>query len=138
MTAARRQAQARPASLADASAYLAKAREYLRAAADSHVLGNLIATTGNAIHAGIAAADAIAARSARSVWKGEHGQAPSYLERVAGADGRDAARHLRRLLPLKSRAEYDPDPVSPTEAAAALQAAERITAIAERVVTDPR
>jgi hypothetical protein len=134
MMAARRGAQTRPAPASDAAAYLAKAREFLRAAADSHELGNLIAAAGNAVHAGIAAADAIAARRAASVWRGEHAQAAGHLERSADVDGREAARHLRRLLPLKNRADYDPDPVAPAEARAALQAAERIVAIAERVV----
>jgi hypothetical protein len=136
MTAARRGAQTRPASRSDATAYLSKAREFLRASRDSHELGNLIAAAGNAVHAGIAAADAIAASRAGSVWKGEHSQSPGHLEAVAGLEGRDAARQLRRLLPLKNRAEYDPDPVAPAEARSAVQAAERIVAIAERVLLD--
>ncbi len=110
----RRQAQSRPASPADARAYLSKAREFLRAASDSDSLelGNLIAATGNAVHAGIGAADAIA-----------------------------AARHLRRLLPLKKLAEYDRNPVSPTEASGTVEAARRMVAIAQNVVgslTDQR
>jgi hypothetical protein len=36
---------------------------------------------------------------------------------------------------LKSRAEYDPEPVTLGEASAAVQAAQRIIAIAERVVS---
>ncbi len=135
MMAARRSAQTRPASSAHASAYLLKAKEFLRASSDSLELGNLIASTGNAVHAGIAAADAITARRAGAVWKGEHSQAARYLETAASEVGQEAARHLRRLLPLKTRAEYDPDPVAPAEARAAVQAAERIVAIAERVVS---
>ncbi len=134
MMAARRGARTRPASPAQAVAYLSRAREFLRASTDSLELGNLIAATGNAVHAGIAASDAITARRAGSVWKGEHSQAARYLETAAGGVGQEAARHLRRLLPLKTRAEYDPDPVPPAEARAAVQAAERILAIAERVV----
>lgn len=45
----------------DATAYLAKARESLRAAQDSLALENQSAATGNSIHAGIAASDALAA-----------------------------------------------------------------------------
>jgi hypothetical protein len=134
MIAARRGADVRPVRVADAGAFLSKAREFLRAAADSYELGNLIAATGNAVHAGIAAADAIAARRAGSVWKGEHTQAAGHLERSAGAEGREAGRHLRRLLPLKNRAEYDPDPVPADEARSAVQAADRIVAIATRVI----
>lgn len=41
-----------------------------------------------------------------------------------------AARHLRRLLPLKSRAEYDANPMRASDAKAAVKAAERIVAVA--------
>jgi hypothetical protein len=110
MTAARRPTQTRRASVADARAYLAKAREFLRAAEDALALSNRVAATGNAVHAGIAAADVITSARAAVVWKGEHSQAPAHLEKVAGSDGKKAALHLRRLVPMKNRAEYDPDP----------------------------
>ena len=129
----RRGSQTRAASSADALGYLAKAKEFLRAAGDSLELGNNTAATGNATHAGINAADAIAALRAGAVWRGEHDQAATYLERT-GNDGRQAARHLRRLLPLKSRAEYDPGPIGRADARTAVTAAERLVAIAERVV----
>jgi hypothetical protein len=74
MTAARRQSQTRPATPGDARAYLDKAREFLRAAEDSLGLGNRVAAAGNAVHAGIGAADAITASRAAVVWKGEHSQ----------------------------------------------------------------
>ena len=61
-----------PASAADADAYLAKASEFLRAAQDALQLGNHTAATGNAVHAGIAAADAIAAARSGSIWRGPH------------------------------------------------------------------
>jgi hypothetical protein len=128
-----RQAKTRKASSGDARAHLAKAGEYLQAATDSLALDNRVAATGNAVHAGIAAADAIAAALVGSVWAGEHSQAPAHLEK-AGADGRQAATQLRRLLPLKTKAEYDPAPIGQGEARAAVKAAERILAIAERVV----
>ena len=128
-----RQAKTRKASLGDSRVHLSKAREYLRAATDSLALDNRVAATGNAVHAGIAAADAIAAALVGSVWAGEHSQAPVHLEKGA-ADGRQAATQLRRLLPLKTKAEYDPAPISAGDARAAVKAAERIVAIAERVV----
>ena len=68
------------------------------------------------------------------VWKGEHSQAPAHLEKVGGEDGRKAAAQLRRLLPLKNRAEYDPDPISESEAKAAVIAAARMVRIAEPAV----
>jgi hypothetical protein len=134
MTAARRPTQTRRASVADARAYLAKAREFLRAAEDALALSNRVAATGNAVHAGIAAADVITSARAAVVWKGEHSQAPAHLEKVAGSDGKKAALHLRRLVPMKNRAEYDPDPITASEAKAAVTAAIRIVRIAEQVV----
>jgi hypothetical protein len=134
MTAARRETQTRAASAADARSYLNKAREFLRAAEDSLELGNRVAAAGNAVHAGIGAADAITAARAAVVWKGEHSQSPAHLERVGGDEGRKAAPQLRRLLPLKNRAEYDPDPISAAEAKAAVTAATRTVRIAEQTV----
>jgi hypothetical protein len=127
-------AKTRPASAADARGYLVKAREYLRASTTSLDLANYVAATGNAVHAGIAAADSIAATEARQVWRGEHGQAPTYLERNVKPFGPAAAKHLKRLIPLKGTAEYDPDPIPPARAVAVVEAARRIVAIAEQVV----
>jgi|SRR5665213_704665 len=129
----RRQAATRAATRADAVAFLHKSREFLRAAQDSLGLGHQVAATGNAVHAGIAAADAIAAARLGSVWVGEHTQAAGHVGQ-AGTDGRQAATQLRRLVPLKHRAEYDPRPVPVSEATSAVKAAERLLAIAERVV----
>ena len=93
-----------------------------------------VAAAGNAVHADIGAADAITAARAAAVWKGEHSQAPAHLEKVGGEEGRKAAPHLRRLLPLKNRAEYDPDPIAAPEVKAAVTAAGRMVRIAEQAV----
>jgi len=132
--ATRRKGDTRAAGRTQARSYLSKASEFLHAAVASQQVGNNVAATGNAVHAGIAAADAIAAARAGLVWRGEHSQAPAHLESVGGVEGRQAARHLRRLLPLKSRAEYEPDPVTAAQARTAVQAAGRMVAIAERVL----
>jgi hypothetical protein len=55
--------------------FLDKAREFLRAAQDSLELANNTAAVGNAVHAGILAADVISAVRTRTVWRGEHAQA---------------------------------------------------------------
>jgi hypothetical protein len=101
---------------------------------DSLALGNYVAATGNAVHAGIAASDVIAACRGGTVWKGEHAQAGRHLESVGGSDGRRASTQLRHLVPLKNRAEYDPVPVTKSEAQRAVQAAQRIFAIADQVL----
>jgi hypothetical protein len=118
---------------ADAVAYLGKANEYLLAAQESLRAKNYTAATGNAIHAGIAGSDAIAAAVAGSVWNGEHSQSAAYLEKT-GPEGKKAGPHLRRLLPLKNQAEYDPSPLSPDAARSAVKSAERLITIAARAV----
>jgi|NGEPerStandDraft_6_1074524.scaffolds.fasta_scaffold03838_8 alkylation response protein AidB-like acyl-CoA dehydrogenase len=100
----------------------------------THSGSGTVAAAGNAVRAGIGAADAITAARAAVVWKGEHSQAPAHLEKVGGEKGRKAAPQLRRLLPLKNRAEYDPEPISATEAKAAVTAAARMVRIAEQTV----
>ena len=121
--------QARPAGVAEARGYLSKAQEFLKAASDSLALSNHTAAVGNSVHAGIAAADAISAVRTRTVWRGEHAQAAGHLE-ASGEEGKQAARQLRRLMPMKSRAEYDPTPMRPADAQAAVQAADRIVGLA--------
>ena len=137
MTPARRQGQTRRTSAAEARAYLSKAQEFLRAAEDALALRSYVVVTGNAVHAGIAAADAISASRAGMVWKGEHSQAPAHLEQAAGPDGSRAAGHLRRLVPMKNRAEYDPDPIPASEARAAVTSAARLVRLAANVVGAP-
>jgi len=126
--------QVRATRVSEAAAYLAKAGEFLRAAKDSLELGNNAAAVGNAVHAGILASDAISAARSRTVWRGEDSQAPAHLE-ASGEEGNQAARHLRRLLPLKTRAEYDPAPIRAVDAKAAVNAADRMVAIAAQAVT---
>lgn len=115
--------------MSEARSYLGKAQEFLRAAQDSLELSNYTAAVGNSVHAGIAAGDAVSAARTRTVWRGEHAHAAGHLE-TAGEEGKQAARHLRRLLPLKTRAEYDPAPIRASDAAMAVQAAERIVHLA--------
>jgi len=125
--------QARRAVPDEARAYLAKAHEFLQAAHSSLELSNHTVAVGNAVHAGIAAADALSAAHTGTVWRGEHARAAGHLE-DAGDEGRQAARHLRRLLPMKTRAEYEPAPMRPADAEAAVQAAGRLVGLATRAV----
>ena len=60
------------------------------------------------------------------------------LLRQAGPDGSMVERDLRRLLPLKSKAEYDPDGVAEAVARKAVERAQRCTAIATRVAVTVR
>jgi class 3 adenylate cyclase len=93
-----------------------------------------VASAGIAVLAGIASGDSIADSRAGAVWMGEHSQAAAYLEKAAGAEGTAAGRQLRRLMPLKNRTEYDPTHLTESESSGALEAARRITAVADKVV----
>ena len=52
----------------------------------------------------------------------------------AGADGAELAKEFARLLPLKTKTEYEPDAVSRATAAKAVERARRCVAVAHRVV----
>jgi hypothetical protein len=55
------------------------------------------------------------------------------LLRQAGKDGAAIEADLRRLLPLKTKAEYDPDGVAPSAATKAVERAQRCTQVSRRV-----
>ena len=60
------------------------------------------------------------------------------LLRQAGPDGAEVERELRRLLPLKTKAEYEPDDIAPAVAGKAVDRALRCAAVARRVETAAR
>ena len=127
------QPRTRPVSRAQVRGYVGKAEEYLEAAEASLADGRHIAATSLAVHAGISAADAICgARMGRRSADQDHARVVALLGE-AGSDGKAAARHLGRLLPLKTRAEYEPDDVPKSIAAKAVRAAAQIVVIARRV-----
>jgi hypothetical protein len=117
---------------ADAVAHCRQAEEYLRAAEHSLELGDYNAAAGTAIDVGINAADAVAGLNLGRRWKGAHEQASQFVAR-AGVDGRDLAKELRRLLPIKTQAQYSSRPVTRSKAEQCVQAARRAVAIARRV-----
>jgi hypothetical protein len=115
-------------------AHLGKAEEFLTAARDSMGAGHSLAATSLAVHAGISACDAICgARTGQRAAGSDHGQAVTLLEQ-AGREGKDAARVLTRLMPLKNRAEYEPEDVPKAAAKRAVDQAEKIVVIARTVV----
>ncbi|MGH2788482.1 MAG: HEPN domain-containing protein [Actinomycetota bacterium] len=118
----------------DIRAYAAKAVEYLEAAEDAFDSGRYNAATSAAIHAGINAADAItgALRGMRSS-DADHGRAVDLLE-ASGKDGKDASKHPARLIPLKTKAEYDPGTVPRSKAESAVKSASRLVEIARRLL----
>ena len=117
----------------DGPAYLAKAHEYLEAAEDAFERDNLVAATGNAVHATIAAADAVASVRLNSRWKSDHPGAAEHVA-AAGLEGERCAQSLRRVLPLKHQAEYDPLPIAPGKARGAIRAAALAVSAADRTL----
>jgi hypothetical protein len=121
-------------SAAQVRAYAVKAEEYATAAKSELEAGRRIAATSLAIHAGINAADAVCgARLGRRSAGDDHDQVLVLL-RQAGRDGAEIETDLRRLLPLKTKTEYEPDDVAPAVAAKAVERAQRCTLVARRVV----
>jgi hypothetical protein len=95
-----------------------------------------VAATSLAVHAGVSACDAICgARTGQRAAGSDHGQAVELLNQ-AGREGKDAGRVLTRLVPLKNRAEYEPEDVPKMMAGRAVDQAERIVQIARTVVQE--
>jgi len=132
-----RQTRSRAVSTAQARAYLAKAEEYLAAASSELTAHRTIAATSLAIHAAINAADVVSGirRGVRAAGQ-DHDQILVLL-REAGKDGAEVETDLARLLPLKGRAEYEPDDISNTDASKAVDRASRCVAVAPRLLTPP-
>ena len=128
----------RPVAAAQVRAYAAKAEEFADAAASDLEAGRNIAATSLAIHAGINSADAVCgARLGKRAAGEDHDQVLALL-RQAGPDGAEVERELRRLLPLKTKAEYEPDDIAPSVAAQAVERAQRCAAVARRVASTTR
>jgi HEPN domain-containing protein len=132
----RGRARTRPVSKSETRQFIGKAEEFLETATAALAVSRFNAAAGNAIHAGINAVDAIlGSRSGERASGQDHGQAVA-LVRAVPKVGKDAANLLGRLLPLKTKAEYDPAPVSATDAGQAVEQATRLVEIARSVVGD--
>jgi HEPN domain-containing protein len=128
----------RPVSAPQVRAYAAKAQEFAEAAASDLEAGRNIAATSLAIHAVINSADAVCgARLGKRAAGEDHDQVLALL-RQAGPDGAEVERELRRLLPLKTKAEYEPDGIAPSVATKAVERAKRCAAVARRVASTAR
>lgn len=128
----------RPVSAAQVRACAAKASEFAEAAASDLQAGRNIAAASLAIHAGINSADAVCgARLGKRAAGEDHDQVLALL-RQAGPDGAEVERELRRLLPLKTKAEYEPDDSARSVAAKAVERAQRCAAVARRVAATTR
>lgn len=133
-----RQTRTRPVTAAQARAYVSKATEYLAAAVAELDADRAIAATSLAIHAGINAADAVTAMRLGQRAAGQGHDEALALLRSAGPDGLAAAKDLARLLPMKTRTEYEPDEIPKTDATKAVERARRIVEVARRVAAAQR
>jgi hypothetical protein len=125
----------RAVSAAQVRSYAAKAAEFAEAAASDLKAGRSIAATSLAVHAGINSADAVCgARLGKRAAGDDHDQGLVLL-RQAGPDGAEVERELGRLLPLKTKAEYDPDTIAPSIATQAVERAQRCAAVARQVAS---
>lgn len=132
-----RESRTRAVSAAQVHGYLSKAEEYLAAAASELEAGRSIAATSLAIHAAINAADAVTGRRLGRRAAGQDHDQVRRLLREAGKDGVDLEKDLARLLPLKTKAEYEPDEIPLAEAKRAVDRARRCVAVARRVAVRP-
>ena len=122
----------RPVSASQIRAYAGKAQEFADAAISELAAGRFAASS-LAVHSGINAADAVCgARTGHRAAGEDHGQVLVLLGE-AGRDGAEVERELRRLLSLKTTAEYEPDDVAQSTATKAVERAIRCVQIANRV-----
>ena len=131
-----RQMRTRSVNPAQARGYVAKAKEYLAAASNELEAGRSIAATSLAIHAAINASDAVTGlRIGRRAVGPDHNQVLALLKE-AGKDGAEVERNLGRLLPLKTKTEYEPGDIPASDAARAVERATRWVAVAIRLAAE--
>jgi hypothetical protein len=123
----------RPVTKAQVRANANKAQEYGEAASSEIDSERYIAATSLAIHAAINAADAVCgARLGKRAAGEDHDQVLTLLKQ-AGPDGSAVEKELRRLLPLKTKAEYEPDDIAAGVARKAVERSQRRVAVARAV-----
>ncbi|MBT8240728.1 MAG: hypothetical protein KJN63_05830 [Acidimicrobiia bacterium] len=128
----------RPVTSAQVRAYADKAREFAEAAASELASERYIAATSLAIHAAINAADTVCgARVGQRAAGGDHDQVRALLKQ-AGSDGSNVEKDLRRLLSLKTKAEYEPDDVARGVATTAVERGQRCVTTARAVAASAR
>lgn len=129
--------RARDCTSADARKRLADARKYLEiaelaASANDDEAGNAYA--GNAVLAGIAAADAACCQNLGESSRGQdHHDAADFLRRVSPG-GAQAAKDFERLIAIKNKAHYGFIHVSSPDIKAAIRQARKLVSFAEGIV----
>lgn len=132
-----KQIRTKPVSADHVAAYVDKAEEFAESAASELEAGRYIASTSLAVHAAINAADAVCGARVGQRSAGQNHDDALLLLQQAGRDGAAIEKDLRRLLPLKTRAEYEPSAVAEGVAAKAVERAKRCVSIARTVAPKP-
>ena len=117
----------------EALAHLAKAREFLDAAALELDMGLLTAAASSAVLAGINAKDTICLRLTGRTGKSDDHRAAVPELAAAGPAGKALESTFRRLLGLKTTAQYQAAPISRTDATKAVEWATRMVDAARDV-----
>lgn len=129
-----KQTRTRAVGTPQARAYVIKAEEYLAAANAELEAGRRVAATSLAIHAGINAADAVTGARLGLRAAGQDHDEVLVLLREAGVDGATVAKSISRLLPMKTKAEYEPGDIPPAAAKRAVERAGQCVIVARRVL----
>jgi HEPN domain-containing protein len=126
---------------AEASLYLAKAKQLVEEAGVALEGSRYDAAMLNSIHAGISAADAVTvALAGRRSTDPDHQRVADLLGEVGRSSGSigERVKQLRALLGKKNRVEYESRRASTAEAADAVARAERLVQWAEEIVKRAR
>lgn len=117
----------------DALSHLSKAREFLDAARLEFDAELFTAAASSAVLSGINAKDAICLRLTGRTGKSEDHRAAVSELAAAGPAGKALESTLRRLLALKTTAQYQAAPISRTDATKAVEWATRMVGAARDV-----
>ena len=120
-----------------ARAFLTKAEEYLASAEDSLAAERYTPASGNAIHAGISAKDAIVTALTGSTGKGrDHATAAKELRTALGKreDAATAEKALRELVSAKSAVEYGTGLITAAKAEPLIRRARTLVELAVDIV----
>jgi len=118
----------------EAQLHLSKAREFLDAAKANQDLKLYNAATSDSIISAINSKDAIClALTGRTSKSDNHVDAVAELRR-AGSAGANLSPTLNRLLKLKTRSQYAPLSVAPSNSSKAVEWAQRMFAAAQDVI----
>lgn len=120
-----------PLTVEQAAQHLRKAEEYLRTARAALAAGDLDAAGGNAVLAGVNAADSVSGLVQGNRWAGAHEQAAAHVQQ-AGTDGSAVAGQLRTLIRQRTRTHDEGRPLGRAQAERLMLAADRAVGAARR------